>query len=346
MRGTKYRLPKTYPLVRKLVKKVLLVDDNDMARGVLVKMLRISGYETIEASTGDEAYELTRQHRPDLIISDIMMPSGDGYQFCRNVRTDPEQSKTPFIFYSAAFTSPKDVDFAYELGATRFIQKPQNPRKILEIIKELLEDEEPLPLPDAAPSSLEEPSFLKLHSERMVLKLEEKVAELEKTRTFLETVLNSMAEGLLVIDRDYTVRDANYAACTLFNLSREEIVGRKCHELLHGLGRPCGPATAVCPFPRIFDEAQSAQTTYQHTVTCAGHVLEVIASPVRDSEGNITSMVQLIRDVTERVKLEEEVSRKVKELEDFYDASVAKELRLIELEKAVGRLRGSSPEAG
>lgn len=331
-------------VLRSRVKKILLVDDNDMARGVLVKMLQISGYGTVEAASGDEGYRLTRLHRPDLIISDIMMPSGDGYQFCRNVRMDPECAKTPFIFYSAAFTSPKDVDFAYELGATRFIQKPQNPRKILEIVKELIEDEEPAAAAGAPPASLEEPSFLKLHSERVILKLEEKVAELEKTRTFLETVLNSMAEGLLVVDRDYTIRDANYAACTLFNLSREEIIGRKCHELLHGLGRPCGSAMAVCPFPRVFEEGQSAHTTYEHTVTCAGHTLEVIASPVRDPEGNIRSMVQLIRDVTERAKLEEEVSRRVKELEDFYDASVAKELRLIELEKAVGRLRSSHPE--
>jgi len=328
------------------VKKILLVDDNDMARGVLVKMLQISGYETLEASSGDEGYELTGRHQPDLIISDIMMPSGDGYQFCRNVRTDPDplRANTPFIFYSAAFTSPKDVDFAYELGATRFIQKPQNPRKMLEIVKELLEGNEPAGEPDAAPSSLEEPSFLKLHSERVILKLEEKVAELEKTRTFLETVLNSMAEGLLVIGRDYTVRDANYAACTLFNLSKAEIVGRKCHELLHGLGRPCGSATALCPFPQVFEAGQPDKTTYEHTIPCAGHVLEITASPIRDLAGEIISMVQIIRDVTERVKLEEEVTRRIKDLEDFQDASVAKELRLIELEKAVGRLRNPQPK--
>jgi len=326
------------------MKKILLVDDNEMARRVLVKLFQISGYETLEASSGLEGLEISRRHRPHLIISDIMMPSGDGYQFCREVRMDPELERIPFIFYSAAFTSPEDVDFAYDLGATRFVQKPQNPKKILELAEELLEETAPRAETGGAPPSLEEPSFLKLHSERVVSKLEEKVAELEKTRSFLETVLDSMAEALLVIGRDYSILDANYAACTLFNLSKEAILGRKCHELLHGLGKACGPATAVCPFPPVFEEGQATRTTYEHTVTCAGHILEVVASPLRDAEGNVVSMVQLIRDVTERAKLEEELNRRVKELEDFFDASVEKELRLIHLEKEIARRQSEEPE--
>lgn len=318
---------------------ILLVDDNEMSRAVLKRILEISGYETVCASDGDEGLLLARQHKPDLVISDIMMPSSDGYQFCRNMRMDPALKNTPFIFYSAAFTSPQDVDFAYDLGATRFIQKPQSPKKILELVEELLSSKAKTSTEIPSSKSLMEPSFLKLHSQRVIQKLEEKVAELEQTRAFLETVLDSMAEGLIVISKDYAVLDANYAACTLFKLSKEEIVGKQCYDLLHGLHRPCSAATAVCPFPPVFEEGRATETTYTHTISCEGHILEVVASPVRDSKDKITCMVQIIRDVTERAKLEEDVKNRIKELEDFYDASVEKELRLIELEKYVESLK-------
>ncbi len=317
---------------------ILIVDDNEISQDVLKKILEISGYDTVCASDGEEGLLLARQNRPDLIISDIMMPLSDGYQFCRNIRMDPVLKNTPFIFYSAAFTSPQDIDFAYDLGATRFIQKPQSPKKILELVEELLSSK--AKTGDKSPffESLMEPSFLKLHSQRVIQKLEEKVAELEQTRSFLETVLDSMAEGLIVISKNYAILDANYAACTLLKLSKEEIVGKNCYNLLHGLHKPCSAATAICPFPPVFEEARSTKTTYTHTIPSEGHILEVMASPIRDQSGNISSMVQLIRDVTERAKLEEEVNNRIKELEDFCDASVEKELRLIELEKYVAVL--------
>jgi len=323
---------------------ILVVDDSEMSRSVLEKMLSLSGYETAGASDGEEALEIARRRRPDLIISDIMMPSSDGYQFLRNIRMDPGLKDVPFIFYSAAYTSPEDVDFGYDLGATRFVQKPQNPRKILELVGELLKGNGGAPVPKTEP--LEEPRFLKAHSERVVEKLDQKVGELEHTQSFLETVLNSMAEGLVVIGRDYRIIDANYAACTLFKLSKEDIVGHFCYEVFHGIRKPCGLATALCPFSEVFEKGGEAETTYNHTVCCDGHILEVKASPVRDRRGNVSSMVEIIRDVTERCKLEDEVQARIQELEEFYDASVGKELRLIELEKEVRRLRERLRAAG
>ena len=65
-----------------------------------------------------------------------------------------------------------------------------------------------------------------------------------------------MRKSVIVIGRDYSVLDVNYAACTLFNLSKEEIIGKQCHELIHGLNKPCGPAMAICPFPRVFEHEE------------------------------------------------------------------------------------------
>ncbi|MBI5141152.1 MAG: response regulator [Nitrospirae bacterium] len=328
--------------------KILVVDDNEMSRDLLKRVLAISGYEAITAADGVGGLEAAKQFRPDLIISDIMMPGMDGYQFCRSIRMDADLRETPFLFYSAAFTSPDDVDFAYNLGATRFIQKPQNPRKIIEAIEEILREAHPSEHENESRplESLKEPFFLKQHSERVIMKLEEKVAELEQTHAFLETVLNSMAEGLVVINKDYSIADVNAAACTLFNKLKEEIIGAKCYNLIHGLSRPCGSATAICPFPKVFNDGAPAETVYEHTIVCPDHILEIIASPCRDATGNIGSLVSLIRDGTERAKLQEEIAQRIKDLEDFHDAAVEREMRRIDLEKEVKRLREEMDKGG
>ena len=66
--------------------KVLVVDDQDMIREVLVEILQLSGYETFQAGNGIEGLRLVEQHDPDLVITDVRMPGMDGFEFSRRVR--------------------------------------------------------------------------------------------------------------------------------------------------------------------------------------------------------------------------------------------------------------------
>jgi len=66
--------------------KVVVVDDQEMIRGVLVETLQLSGYETFQACNGDEGLKLVAEHRPELVITDVLMPGMNGFEFSRRVR--------------------------------------------------------------------------------------------------------------------------------------------------------------------------------------------------------------------------------------------------------------------
>jgi len=121
--------------------KVLIVDDNDDDRKILKYNFKQHGCEVIlEARNGKEGLALARMHKPDLIVSDGLMPVMDGFHLLRFIKKDEELKSIPFIFYSAVFDGNKEVEFATSLGATKFIVKPVGPEEFWEILKATLED--------------------------------------------------------------------------------------------------------------------------------------------------------------------------------------------------------------
>ncbi len=97
--------------------KILIVDDRKEGLYLLDRLLRGSGYEVVSAANGAEALEILSDETVEMIISDILMPEMDGYQFCKNVKQDERLKDIPFIFYSATYVEDKDEAFALNLGA-------------------------------------------------------------------------------------------------------------------------------------------------------------------------------------------------------------------------------------
>ncbi len=85
--------------------KVLLVDDNSTYRKAVRMVLGDEGHVVFEAGDGAGAYELARRERPQLVISDIVMPSMDGYAFVRQLRSDPLLAGTQVVFRTGHFGS-------------------------------------------------------------------------------------------------------------------------------------------------------------------------------------------------------------------------------------------------
>jgi DNA-binding response OmpR family regulator len=120
-------------------KKVLLLDDTEDAVILQKVVLESSGYEVKSAVNGIDGLKLLKNYTPDIIISDVLMPKMDGFEFCRKVKEDVKLKDIPFIFYSAQYTDINDKKLADELGAERFIIKPIDIDKFIAIIKEVLE---------------------------------------------------------------------------------------------------------------------------------------------------------------------------------------------------------------
>jgi two-component system cell cycle sensor histidine kinase/response regulator CckA len=156
---------------------VLIVDDEAESRSRLRTLLQAHGHAVTEASNGLDALQVARQQRPDLVISDILMPQMDGFALCRASRTDPALSRLPFLFYTGTYATPKDVAHARRVGATRFLVKSMAAEEIIRAITEALGEPQPT-LPDGGEPSLDETGSWRLYDESLIKTLEHRNLEL------------------------------------------------------------------------------------------------------------------------------------------------------------------------
>lgn len=114
--------------------KILIVDDEPHIVNFVRAYLQREGYPVLEANDGEEALALWREHRPDLVVLDILMPRLDGLEFCREVR---RESRVPIIILSAR-SDEEDRVTGLELGADDYMVKPFSPRELVARVRSLL----------------------------------------------------------------------------------------------------------------------------------------------------------------------------------------------------------------
>ena len=155
--------------------KILIVDDNSVNRDFLVTLLKYRGHDLIEASDGAEAMISVNSSRPDLVISDILMPVADGYEFVRQLRATPEVSDTPVIFYTAAYHRREAEPLTAAATGVLFLNKPSEPEAILLMVESALDaDSRP------AVNQAIDIEYDREHMRLLTDKLARKVLELEK----------------------------------------------------------------------------------------------------------------------------------------------------------------------
>ncbi len=120
-------------------KKAFVVDDDKMALALLTKILEHNGYTVTGTTTSVEAMRMIEEIKPDVIVSDLMMPEVDGFELCRSVRAHPEFKETVFIIVtSKAYQS--DESRALDHGANGFIRKPINPQTFVDRLQRIVDD--------------------------------------------------------------------------------------------------------------------------------------------------------------------------------------------------------------
>jgi len=80
---------------------ILVADDNRANRDAMAALLETAGHRVLSSADGREAFERAREHRPDLVISDVLMPEMDGYELARRLQLDPATAGTVVMFYTA-----------------------------------------------------------------------------------------------------------------------------------------------------------------------------------------------------------------------------------------------------
>lgn len=226
---------------------ILVVDDREIDRRLLRKVLEASGYEVLEAADGLDGLEMVKLHEPDLIIADTLMPRMDGFRFLRSIRNDERIKTVPFIIYSTVYTGYEDEKLACSLGADAFIPKPIDSEELLDMVWAVIEDAKDGKKTTTAEFSVEDEEYLVCYGQVAAAKLEERVRELEaeneglqlqigerarvdkglnRTTQHFQTLFNIMVDPVTIVDSGGVFLDISGGVEEITGFKREELLGR------------------------------------------------------------------------------------------------------------------------
>ena len=182
---------------------ILIVDDAPENLAVLRKLMVEQGYQTFVATSGERALKIARRVHPDLILLDVMMSGMDGFETCRQLKSQPATQRIPVIFMSAK-TDTDDVVAGFDLGAVDYIGKPLRMAEVCARV-------------------------------RTQLQIRSNAETQEEQAERLRTIVNNMAEGLLIIEADGRIQFTNPACDKYLGYQENELAGRAISELLNPL---------------------------------------------------------------------------------------------------------------
>jgi len=116
---------------------ILVIDDEPEITEIIEAFLTNAGYRVRVENSAAKAVEIARQHRPDIILLDIMMPGRDGYQICNAIKEDSDLASIPVIFLTGK-DSKDDQGRSFQVGGDMFIKKPFSCERLLEIVNIVL----------------------------------------------------------------------------------------------------------------------------------------------------------------------------------------------------------------
>ena len=294
------------------IRKILVVDDNEGSLCFLKTLLGKSGYEVVSARNGVEALEKLKKNTIDMIVSDILMPEMDGFEFCRECKKDDKLQGIPFVFYTATYADEKDEEFALGLGAEKFIVKPCEISELLMVLETVLEG-----CRNAAPvaskiSINDEETYLAMYNKRLVEKLENKVLDLEKEvyeRKQAEKNVRKLSHAIeyssamiLITDTEGNIEYANPKFIQLSGYSLEESIGKNPRILKSGKTPPevykelWGSITSGNEWRGELCNRKKNGELYWETVSI---------SPVKNIEGVITNFIAVEDDITEQKRVQD-----------------------------------------
>jgi PAS domain S-box-containing protein len=250
---------------------ILVADDDITTRMLASECLGQAGFSVIEAKDGREALELFHQLQPQAVMLDVLMPEVDGYDVCRCLRQQPGNENLPILLMTA-LDDVDAIDAAYEAGASEFSSKPVN-------------------------------WTIESHRLRSMLRAAEAAKEIFLSKQEWERTFNSLDEVVTIMDSNLTIVQANNAAQAAARNPLESIVGKNCCDAFH----PSDSARQKCPIADVFKHGR--KKIFEQVDESIGGTFLVSIIPVFDDTGNISRIVRMAKDITERQQLEAEVRR-------------------------------------
>jgi len=305
---------------------ILVVDDDESYRGMIEDWLCRKGCRVMAAANGAEALAAARHSPPDLVLSDILMPTLDGFALCRKWHQDPDLCAIPFVFCSATYTDAKDEALGLGLGARRFIHKSSDLQTIWDVLRQVLQGASSSEAGECLSSGADEPQNLKHYNQCLINKLEAKMVQLQETQKALQdeierrkqlekalgdsekqfrAFVENSVDGILVADAE-SLRFvyANPAICSLLGYTKQEM-SKMTVVHIH-------PENDLGFIQKEFEDLAKGIKSLSRAIPCRrknGEIIyaDIAAKPFALEGRNF--VLGFFRDITDRLKVEEERQR-------------------------------------
>lgn len=246
---------------------ILHVDDKEVNRYVVARILQDAGFNVMEAATGTAALAAIAEHQPALVILDVKLPDMSGFEVCRQIKANPETVFIPVLHLSATFVQSQDKAEGLDGGADAYLAQPVEPIELIATVRSLLR----------------------------IRRAEE--AALSSARDW-QITFDAMNDAVCLIDQHGKFLRCNRAMSRLFHKPTEELLGYAYHEFLH---KELGVGDGACfrlvqqTHQRQVLELQAHDQWFAKTI-----------DPVLDEQGNCTGAVFILADITDRKRVETE----------------------------------------
>lgn len=181
--------------IKKQRSTLLIVDDQIDNIQVLTIALELRGYSITYALSGKETFERLQAIKPDLILLDLFMPGMDGLQVCEKIKANPNYQDIPILFLTASHEEKHILD-AFEKGAADYVTKPFRTRELL--------------------------ARVETH-----IKLTQQAREIKQTQHKLNTIVNHIKDGIIVVNQEGIIIFANPSSAQMFNKPLSDLVGNE-----------------------------------------------------------------------------------------------------------------------
>lgn len=275
----------------------MVVDDRAINRDLLKSVLSRSGHRLLEAENGAEGLGLAKVEHPDLVVADILMPKMDGYEFVRELRSDPTTRDCAVVFWTANYAEDEVRILADRSGVKHILTKPAAPELMLEVIETALSElsQDLFPVPDE--------EFRREHLALLNEKLLEQVRRLEESEELFRAVVENASDLIVILELDGTIRYVSPSIERILGITPAETVGGGALDLIH----PDNISDVRLALSKVAGESgerASLEVRARHA-DGSWRVIEVHAANLAHLSG-VRGILIVARDTTERKRGEEE----------------------------------------
>ncbi len=274
---------------------VLLADDNLDMRAYLQKLLQTAGYIVDAAADGEEALAAAKLRKPDLVLSDVMMPKMDGFELLAALRAEPHLREVPVLLLSARAGEEAKVE-GLAAGANDYLTKPFSARELIARVRANL---------DMAALRRESQEALRRANESLEKQVQERTADLRAKEARLRSIFGTSYTYQGFMSVDGTLLDANPTALAGVRSTLEQVVGRKFWDGPWFTATPGMSDMVREAVPRVA-AGQTVRREIQVNLPEHGwRWFDFQMRPVWDANGAVVAIVPEAVEVTERRRAEE-----------------------------------------